>query len=269
VRVEASQQSADFSLKIIVRILEVLSSRDSMTRTSLASKTKLNYTVLTRYLKLMGSIGWVEISFKDQKDLGISPIGRDFLHAFTRYQSEVSRTKNLFQENLAPVYPEQRCEILGSSHQGNPSMAYAKARTDNSERDHRIMIVDDEPDNLVTYKVFLTRAGYAVDSFIDSREALRQLMANPPSHYDLVITDIRMPALNGLQLYHKAVEYAIRTEFLFLTALDAIEEITSVIPKIGRFQIVRKPVDETTFLEIVKFSLMKTIAKSIYAETGK
>ena len=268
-RVEVPQ-SSDFSFKIIVRILAVLSNQDSMARTNLASKTKLNYSVLIRYITLLKFLGWIEMSPKEQKGIRISSPGKDVLYAFTRYQSDANwGTRIPFQDKSSPVCPEQSCQNTVGRHSATLNQVPGNEMTENSKSRHRIMIVDDEPDNLVTYKVFLTRAGYAVDSFVDSREALRQLMSFPPSHYDLVITDIRMPALNGLQFYNKAVEYAIRTEFLFLTALDAIEEITSAIPKIGRFQIVRKPVDETTFLDVVKVSLIRTLAKSIYAEKGK
>ena len=77
-----------------------------MTRTALASKTKLNYSVLTRYIKLLGILGWVEVSLKVQKGLRISSVGRDFLHAFTRYEGEtVDHTKKR-QENLDLVYTE-------------------------------------------------------------------------------------------------------------------------------------------------------------------
>jgi DNA-binding response OmpR family regulator len=66
------------------------------------------------------------------------------------------------------------------------------------------MIVDDEPDTLFTYQYFLSDEGYNVEAFTDPQEALKHLVqsSDSSSYYQLVLLDIRMPRLNGLQLFN-------------------------------------------------------------------
>jgi two-component system, OmpR family, response regulator ChvI len=69
---------------------------------------------------------------------------------------------------------------------------------------YNILLVDDEPDTLITYKTFvLDIGGYNVDAFTDSQNALHHFAQLNPSYYDLIVMDIRMPGLNGLQLYYR------------------------------------------------------------------
>jgi two-component system, OmpR family, response regulator ChvI len=93
-----------------------------------------------------------------------------------------------------------------------------------------IMIIDDEPDILFTYKTFLVSEGYAVEAFTDSKEALKHFAEmNSSTYYNLVVMDIRMPGLNGLQLYYRLTAMNNAIKVLFVSALDAIEELVSIL----------------------------------------
>jgi two-component system, OmpR family, response regulator ChvI len=118
-----------------------------------------------------------------------------------------------------------------------------------------VMLIDDEPDMIITYKSFLHSEGYIVDAFTNSQEALRHFAQVNPSYYDLVIMDIRMPHLNGLQLYHrmKAMNSSIRV--LFVSALDAVEELVSILPDIKHDSIIRKPVEKDIFVKSVQLAM--------------
>jgi CheY-like chemotaxis protein len=115
-----------------------------------------------------------------------------------------------------------------------------------------IMLIDDEPDALLTYKTFLSSEGYAIEAFTDSKEALKRFVELDPSYFDLVITDIRMPDLNGLQLYYRLTAISMAIKILFISALDAIEETISILPSINHNNIIRKPVGKEYFINKVK-----------------
>jgi CheY-like chemotaxis protein len=116
-----------------------------------------------------------------------------------------------------------------------------------------IMLVDDDPDILLTYKTFLTDGGYNVDAFTDPREALTRFAAQAdPNNYNLVVMDIRMPNLNGLQLYYRLKAINPNIKILFVSALDAAQEMVSILPGIELDDVVRKPVDQKQFLYKVK-----------------
>jgi CheY-like chemotaxis protein len=118
-----------------------------------------------------------------------------------------------------------------------------------------VMLIDDEPDMVITYKSFLSAEGYEVETFTNSQEALKHFAQTNPSYYDLVVMDIRMPNLNGLQLYFrmKAINNSVRV--LFVSALDAVEELVSILPDIKHNNILRKPVDKDHFLRSVQLAI--------------
>ena len=118
-----------------------------------------------------------------------------------------------------------------------------------------IMLVDDEPDILFTYKTILHNAGYNVDAFTDPIEALMRFANAHHDTYNLVVMDIRMPKLNGLQLYYRLKTKNPNIKILFISPLDAAQEMASIPPGIGLDDVLRKPVDNNQFLSKVKIAL--------------
>jgi two-component system, OmpR family, response regulator ChvI len=119
-----------------------------------------------------------------------------------------------------------------------------------SNRSGNILLVDDDSDILLTYKSFLEIEGYNAVTFGDPESALKHFAQAESSYYDLVLLDIRMPRLNGLQLFYRMKSINMNTKFIFVSALDAAEELLSMLPGIELDKhIIKKPVGKELFLE--------------------
>jgi two-component system, OmpR family, response regulator ChvI len=125
------------------------------------------------------------------------------------------------------------------------------------KRSTNILVVDDEPDTLFTYESILSDEGYDVKTFSDPQEALEHFfqLPDPSSHYKLALLDIRMPKLNGLQLFHKMKALSPKIKIMFCSALDVAQEVTSVLPDIEHEHFMRKPVEREHFIKKINFTL--------------
>ena len=85
----------------------------------------------------------------------------------------------------------------------------------------RILLVDDEPDIIFTIKKILEENGFKVDSFNDPILALNYYKVN---FYDLVILDIKLPNMDGFELYTKIREKDPKVKICFLTAITTFNE---------------------------------------------
>jgi CheY-like chemotaxis protein len=82
----------------------------------------------------------------------------------------------------------------------------------------RILIVDDEPDITLTFKISLESTGlYEVYTFNEPLKALTNFKTHS---YDLVITDIKMPTMNGCEFSQKVKEIDNDVKICFLTASE-------------------------------------------------
>jgi CheY-like chemotaxis protein len=127
-----------------------------------------------------------------------------------------------------------------------------------SARSTSVLVVDDEEDVALAVNVALTNEGYIVKSFNDPQKALYHLIektkinSNP---YDIVIVDIRMPVINGIQLYDILKVLKPDIKVLFMTGLDAIDELISLIPHITPKDILKKPFGNKYLLQKIKEKL--------------
>ena len=119
----------------------------------------------------------------------------------------------------------------------------------------RIIIVDDDEDILFTFRSFLKDYDYHITSFTDPCIALKYIREIPNFDNLLIILDIRMKNLNGLQLHQqiKAIDPTIK--IIFITALDILDEVLCLFPGISKDQILKKPIDKNLFAHTIKQQL--------------
>ena len=110
----------------------------------------------------------------------------------------------------------------------------------------RIAIVDDEPNITTILKKGLELHGFAVDTFNDPQSALASFK---PRYYDLMIIDIRMPRINGFELYRELKKRDNDARICFLTAFEIYyEEFRKLFPTIDVKAFIRKPVSIPTLV---------------------
>lgn len=113
----------------------------------------------------------------------------------------------------------------------------------------RILVVDDEEDIALVIKKALESYGFAADAFSDSSSALENFR---PGIYDLVLTDIMMPKMDGFELYKeiRKIDGAIRVCFL-----SAFEMYQDELEKTEVRCFIKKPISIGDLLEIVRGQL--------------
>jgi len=114
----------------------------------------------------------------------------------------------------------------------------------------RILIVDDENDNVYLFALILEDGGYLVDTYTSPGLALAEYK---PNYYDMMIFDYRMADLNGLELYQRirAIDKSARA--MLLTA--GHEQLTLDENNKLFLRVLGKPIHATTLLNEVALVL--------------
>lgn len=113
----------------------------------------------------------------------------------------------------------------------------------------RILVVDDESHIRHVLALKLRNSGFAVDTAVDGEDALQQMVASPP---DLVITDLQMPYINGIELCQALAsrEGTVDIPVIVLTARGyALGDEAAGLANVR--QVVSKPFSPRTILESV------------------
>lgn len=226
-----------------------------MKRTTLAGKTGLNYVVCLKYVSFMKTLGWIELAKEvdGNEHVSVTHVGRQVASALSDFL--LGKDNSPVEYSSASGAAEPVASTPDNSPEGHENISSPKPDQDHDGRSSkappRILLIDDEPDVALTYKSFLSSEGYQVDAFREPERALEHFIASRPSYYDLLITDIRMPEINGLKLFQclKIIDPSVKV--IFVTALDAAEELVSILSP-EPVMILRKPVDKNLFGKYVK-----------------
>ncbi|CAN5848984.1 hypothetical protein BH23THE1_BH23THE1_29800 [soil metagenome] len=121
----------------------------------------------------------------------------------------------------------------------------------------RIMVVDDEKDILRVIKRDLEITNeFQVEVFSSGHDALSSFKNHELGYYDVIITDIRMPRMNGFELYRHIKEMRPDTKIAFITAFEINrDEFTKVLPSIDVKDFIIKPIDMNDLIFKIKSML--------------
>jgi DNA-binding NtrC family response regulator len=114
--------------------------------------------------------------------------------------------------------------------------------SDNNKPLAKLLIVDDDTDIVQVLKMGLVRNGFSVEAFTNPQDALQSFKSNAES-YCLVLSDIRMPSLSGIQLSRKLKEVNPNVKVVLMTAFEIRDdEFSKVFPSTQVDGFVQKPI---------------------------
>ncbi len=118
----------------------------------------------------------------------------------------------------------------------------------------KILIIDDEKMIRDTLKEILDYEKYTTEEAKDGEEGLNMIKKND---YDVVLCDIKMPKMNGIEVLEKAMEYGKETQFIMISAHGTIETAVDATKK-GAFDFIQKPPDLNRMLLTIRNALDKS-----------
>ncbi|TET31563.1 MAG: sigma-54-dependent Fis family transcriptional regulator [Planctomycetota bacterium] len=138
-----------------------------------------------------------------------------------------------------------------------------------------IFIVDDEASIREMLSRWLAEKGYSITTFETADAAFENLGENPP---DIIVSDIRMPGMSGIDLLERVKEIEPETQIILMTAFADIETAVSAI-KLGAFDYVQKPPDLAKIELLVSRAVerqvlrrenreLRRLVKTSFSETG-
>jgi DNA-binding response OmpR family regulator len=114
----------------------------------------------------------------------------------------------------------------------------------------RVLIVDDEPDINLAVKIVLEENGFQVDSFTDPFLVLENFRKKA-GMYDLLILDIKMPDMNGFELYKQIKKINDKVKVCFLTAgeMDYEQFRKELFSGLDENCYIQKPIETETLIK--------------------
>ncbi len=124
----------------------------------------------------------------------------------------------------------------------------------------KILVIDDERPIRSTLKEILEFENYKVDTAEDGKEGLKMILANK---YDLILTDIKMPKMDGMEVLDALIENGIEVPVVMISGHGNVETAVEAIKK-GAYDFIQKPLDLNRTLITLKNALdRKEIVKEV------
>lgn len=104
-------------------------------------------------------------------------------------------------------------------------------------KDLSIMLVDDEPIIVETLVTFLEQKGYRVEGLTNASEALNKIKEE---HYDIVLTDLKMPVVTGIEIVRAVIDSGHDTKVIIFTGYASLDSAIEAV-KLGVYDYIQKP----------------------------
>ena len=129
----------------------------------------------------------------------------------------------------------------------------------------RVMVVDDEEDIRNVISLYLKKVGYEVVTAENGQDALNQFKKG---HFDVILSDLTMPTMDGLELLDKIREIEKDAIFLMITGHPSVETAVHAIKK-GAYDYIEKPLQlEEMKLKIERAFESKSLKDQLKASRG-
>jgi len=129
----------------------------------------------------------------------------------------------------------------------------------------KILVIDDDTAFCVMLKTFLQKKGYEVVNAFNGEQAREELKNNV---FDVVLTDIRLPDSDGLQILKHIKEASLEARVILMTGYTDIKTAVNAM-KLGAFDYVGKPINPEEILHIIGLALNKKPEKQAAATVAK
>ena len=116
----------------------------------------------------------------------------------------------------------------------------------------RILIIDDDRQLNISFSKILTQEGYRPSSAFNGQEGIR---AAVNGNFDLIILDIRLPDINGVEVFERIHEKLPKVPVIMITAFGSTETAIGAIQK-GAYDYVYKPFDVPEMLKLIKKAIL-------------
>jgi DNA-binding response OmpR family regulator len=134
-----------------------------------------------------------------------------------------------------------------------PTGSQKEKITNNTAFSKTVLIIDDDPDVTTVFGLGLQDEGFDVYTYNDPLEALSQFR---PNFYDLLLIDINMPKMNGIDLSIRILELDTNVKICFVTAGEAnIEVLRELYPTRSIGCYIKKPVTIENLVRRIKVEL--------------
>ena len=126
----------------------------------------------------------------------------------------------------------------------------------------RILLIEDDQDLLELFADALNKNGFSVDRFSDPLKAVSVFEQNPDG-YDLVLSDIRMPGMTGLELVRKMKEISPNVNFALMSAFET-DSFKSQLNDLDLSTCIKKPMHIQQLVNAAKGCIenSKTVSRS-------